>query len=198
VSSSWDDLCKLASSCVACPELAATRQHVVFGQRPAGPGPYDLLLLGEAPGADEDASGEPFVGRSGQLLDELLAGAGVPRSTVGVVNVVKCRPPRNRKPSRFETANCRVWLDRQLALLDPLIVVTLGGTATEAMLGRGSRLTQLRGRDHLVDGRTVVVTYHPAAAIRFGPRGAPRAALAEDLAYAARRVAELRTERGPA
>jgi len=187
----------LASGCVACPELAATRQHVVFGQRPAA-APYELVLLGEAPGADEDASGLPFVGRSGQLLDLLLAEAGLARAAVGVVNVLKCRPPGNRKPARAEMANCRGWLDQQLALLDPLLVLTLGGTATEAMLGRGARLTQLRGQDHLVDGRVVVATYHPSAAIRFGPRGAPRAALAEDLAYVARRLPELRTERSTA
>ena len=114
---------------------------------------------------------------------------------VGVVNVLKCRPPGNRKPARSEMDNCRGWLDAQLALLDPLLLVTLGGTAADAMFGRGSRLGQLRGRDHVVDGRIVIVTYHPSAAIRFGPRGMPRAALAEDLAYAARRLAELRAQR---
>jgi DNA polymerase len=191
---SWDELAVLAGGCTACPELSATRRHVVFGQRPAD-GPCDLVLLGEAPGAEEDATGRPFVGRSGQLLDLLLAEAGLARPSVGVVNVLKCRPPGNRKPMRLEMANCRGWLDRQLDLLDPLVVLTLGGTATEAMLGRGARLTQLRGQDHLVGGRVVVATYHPSAAIRFGPRGAPRAALVEDLAYAARRVAELRAVR---
>lgn len=191
---SWDELAGLARGCVACPELAATRQQVVFGQRPAA-GPCELVLLGEAPGADEDASGLPFVGRSGQLLDQLLAESGLRRAEVGVLNVLKCRPPGNRKPARVEMANCRSWLDRQLDLLDPLLVLTLGGTATEAMLGRGARLTQLRGQDHVVGGRVVVATYHPSAAIRFGPNGAPRAALVEDLAYVARRVAELRSER---
>jgi uracil-DNA glycosylase family 4 len=195
VSSSWDDLATLATSCVACPELASSRQHVVFGQRPAVPRPYDLVLLGEAPGADEDATGQPFVGRSGQLLDQLLAEAGVARSSVGVVNVLKCRPPGNRKPARAEMANCRGFLDRQLLLLDPLVLVALGGTATEAMLGRGARLTQLRGQDHTVGGVTVIATYHPSAAIRFGPHGVPRAALADDLVYAVQRAAELRAER---
>jgi DNA polymerase len=194
---SWDELAVLAAGCTACPELVATRRQVVFGQRPASTGraPYDLVLLGEAPGADEDATGTPFVGRSGQLLDLLLADAGLPRPSVGVVNVLKCRPPGNRKPSRFELTNCRGWLDRQLDLLDPLVVLTLGGTATEAMLGKGARLTQLRGQDHAVGGRVVVATYHPSAAIRFGPRGVPRAALVEDLAYVARRVGELRAAR---
>ena len=193
----WTELALQASSCVACPELAAARQHVVFGQRPAAyeAGRCDLVLLGEAPGKDEDLSGQPFVGRSGQLLDQLLAEAGLPRATVGVVNVLKCRPPGNRKPARVEMANCRGWLDQQLALLDPLLLLTLGGTATEAMLGRGARLTQLRGRDHVVGGRVVVATYHPSAAIRFGPRGAPRAALVEDLAYVAGRLGELRSVR---
>ena len=191
---SWDELSVLAGGCTACPELAATRQHVVFGDRPVAP-PYELMLLGEAPGADEDATGRPFVGRSGQLLDQLLGEAGLSRAGVAVVNVLKCRPPGNRKPARLEMANCRGWLDHQLALLDPLLVLTLGGTATEAMLGRGARLTQLRGQDHAVGGRVVVATYHPSAAIRFGPRGAPRAALVEDLAYVAHRLVELRTNR---
>jgi uracil-DNA glycosylase len=191
---SWGEQAVLARGCTACPELAATRQHVVFGQRPVA-GPCDLVLLGEAPGAEEDASGLPFVGRSGRLLDTMLTEAGLARADVGVVNVVKCRPPGNRKPARVEMASCRGWLDRQLALLAPLLVLTLGGTATEAMLGRGARLTQLRGRDHVVAGRVVVASYHPSAAIRFGPRGVPRAALAEDLAYVARRVEELRGER---
>ena len=186
----WDDLATAAAGCVACAELAATRQHVVFGQRP--PEPRGLLLLGEAPGADEDASGLPFVGRSGKLLDELLEAAGLPRESVGVVNVLKCRPPGNRQPARAEMASCRGWLDRQLALTDPLVLVTLGATAARAVLGNAARLTQLRGRDHVVDGRTVIATYHPSAAIRFGPHGVPRAALAEDLSYAAKRLAELR------
>lgn len=189
----WDELRSEAAGCVACPELAATRHQVVFGQRPAAG--CDLVLVGEAPGRDEDERGEPFVGRSGQLLDDLLAQAGLPRPTVGVVNVLKCRPPGNRKPARLELANCRGWLDAQVALLDPLLLVTLGGTATEALLGKGATLASRRGRDHVVGGRVVVATYHPSAAIRFGPRGAPRAALVEDLAYAAGRLAELRTER---
>jgi uracil-DNA glycosylase family 4 len=196
VSASWDSLAALASGCVACPELAATRTNVVFGDRPVVL-PCDLVLLGEAPGAEEDATGRPFVGRSGQLLDQLLAEAGVARAGVGVVNVLKCRPPRNRKPSRGEIATCSGYLERQLLLLDPLVLVALGGTATEAVMGRGARLTQLRGTHHLVGGRSVVVTYHPSAAIRFGPNGVPRAALGADLAHAVRRAAELRAERGP-
>ena len=196
MSSSWASLAALASTCVACPELAATRTTVVFGDRPES-SPCDLVLLGEAPGAEEDATGRPFVGRSGQLLDELLEQAGAPRASVGVVNVLKCRPPRNRKPARAEVANCGGFLDRQLLLLDPLVLVALGGTATEAVMGKGARLTQLRGTEHHVGGRSVVVTYHPSAALRFGPNGVPRAALGADLALAAELAARLRTERGP-
>ena len=196
MSAGWESLAALANGCVACPELAATRVNVVFGDRPAVP-QCDLVLLGEAPGAEEDATGRPFVGRSGQLLDQLLEEAGVQRADVGVVNVLKCRPPRNRKPSRVEIANCSGFLERQLLLLDPLVLVALGGTATEVVMGRGARLTQLRGTDHQVGGRSVFVTYHPSAAIRFGPGGAPRAALAADLVHASRRAAQLRAERGP-
>jgi uracil-DNA glycosylase len=147
-----------------------------------------LLLVGEAPGADEDATGRPFVGRAGRLLDTMLEEVGVARADVSVANVLKCRPPGNRAPSRVEVANCRGWLDAQVRLLDPAVVVTLGGTAAAWAFGRGVRLGDMRGRAHelpLVPGRHVVPTYHPSAALRFGPRGEPRRLLGVDLAYAA-------------
>lgn len=178
----WDLLAELAESCVACPELAASRTRVVPGTRPAG---ADVLLVGEAPGAQEDQSGVPFVGRSGQLLDELLAEAGLTRDRVAVANVLKCRPPANRKPRRAEVARCRPWLDRQVALADPAVVVALGGTAAEWFFGAGARIAALRAQPQAFGGRPVVVTYHPSAAIRFGPNGAPLAALREDLTRAA-------------
>ncbi|HEY6746249.1 MAG TPA: uracil-DNA glycosylase [Mycobacteriales bacterium] len=179
---SWADLAGAAQGCVACPELAATRTTVVVGDAPAG---ARLVLVGEAPGAEEDRTGRPFVGKAGQLLDRVLAEAGLDRGAVAVVNVLQCRPPGNRTPTTTEAVRCRGWLDRKLALVEPALVVTLGLSAAVAFLGRGIRLGAVRGTVHEVDGRRVLPTYHPSAAIRFGPNGAPLAALREDLKTAA-------------
>ena len=176
----WDTLAHVTRSCVACPELAATRQHVVVGDVPATGRPR-FVLVGEAPGATEDETGRPFVGRSGALLDQLLAEAGLSRAEAAVLNIVKCRPPGNRTPKASEVARCSGWLRRQLELLDPPAVVALGLSAAKWFLGPRTVLAQVRARPHLVDGRTVWATYHPSAAIRFGPNGAPRAALLADL-----------------
>ena len=184
--SSWDELVAVVQGCVACDELAASRTRVVAGQRPPG---AEVLLVGEAPGAQEDETGVPFVGRSGQLLDQLLGEAGLRREQVAVANVLKCRPPANRKPRRAEVARCRPWLARQLELADPAVVVALGGTAAEWFFGPGARIATLRLEPQQVDGRALLVTYHPSAVIRFGPNGAPLAALREDLARAAGLVA---------
>lgn len=181
-STSWEALSDAVRGCTACTELAESRTQVVPGVRPPG---ADVLLVGEAPGAQEDLEGVPFVGRSGQLLDALLAGAGLPRERVAVANVLKCRPPKNRTPRRGEVERCRPWLTRQLELVDPTVVVALGGSATEWFVGRGARISALRGTPQTYAGRALVVTYHPSAAIRFGPNGAPLAALREDLARAA-------------
>lgn len=186
VRAGWQELAAAIRSCAACPDLVATRTSVVVG---VAPPEARVLLVGEAPGAREDATGVPFVGAAGRLLDQVLADAGVPRGAVAVVNVLKCRPPGNRKPRAEEVARCRPWLTAQLAALDPALVVTLGTTATEWFLGRGARLADLRGRVHHVAGRAVLPTYHPAAAARFGPNGAPLAALRADLTLAASFVA---------
>jgi uracil-DNA glycosylase len=175
----WESLAAVARGCVACPELAAARRHVVVGDVPVGR--PRLALVGEAPGAQEDETGRPFVGRSGALLDELLAEAGLDRAEAAVLNVVKCRPPGNRTPKALEVARCSGWLRRQLDLLDPPVVVALGLSAAKWFLGPRTVLGQVRGRPHLVDGRAVWATYHPSAAIRFGPNGAPRAGLLADL-----------------
>lgn len=169
-----------ARGCTACPELAATRTQVVPGVVPAG---ARLLLLGEAPGAREDQTGLPFVGASGQLLDDLLVEAGAQRSEVAVLNTVKCRPPGNRPPTRAESRTCRGWTERQLALAAPRVVVALGLSATRWFLG-STTLAAVRGRVHDVAGLQVLPTYHPSAAIRFGPAGEPRRLLREDLALA--------------
>ncbi len=196
VPAGWVELSAAVRACRACPELSAARQQVVAGDAPVSPGDAGqrpLVLVGEAPGAQEDALGRPFVGRAGQLLDTLLGEAGLDRSQAAVLNVVKCRPPGNRQPKPAEVARCRPWLEQQLRVLEPRLVVALGLTATSWFLsGPGRRritLAAVRGEPHEVtvaDSRyDVLATYHPSAAIRFGPAGAPIAALRADLALAA-------------
>jgi len=177
-----DAVAHAARTCTACPELAATRTLVVPGAVPTG---ARLVVLGEAPGAQEDEQGLPFVGRSGQLLDRLLAEVGGDRAEVGVLNTVKCRPPGNRPPTRAETATCRGWTERQLALAAPAVVVALGLSATRWFL-ESVGLAAVRGRLHDVGGLRVLPTYHPSAALRFGPRGEPLRLLRDDLALAVR------------
>ena len=226
---SWPALAAEIAACTACADLAAARQRVVVGD----PVPAGIVLVGEAPGAAEDAAGRPFVGKAGQLLDRTLAEVGLDRSRVAVLNVLKCRPPGNRAPKPEEVARCRPFLERQLALLAPSLVVALGLSAVTWFLGRRVTLAAARGvgqtggqgataargagqavgqgataargagqsagpgatagggtRVHEVEvaGQSlrVLATYHPSAAIRFGPNGAPMAALREDLAYAAK------------
>ncbi len=177
----WGSLAAAARPCVACPELAAVRQQVVVGDVPDGGRPL-FALVGEAPGATEDDTGRPFVGRSGALLDQLLAEAGLSRSQAAVLNIVKCRPPGNRTPKAPEVARCSGWLRRQLELLDPPVVVALGLSAAKWFLGPRTVLAQAREHGpHQYEGRALWATYHPSAAIRFGPEGAPRAALLADL-----------------
>ncbi|PZS31935.1 MAG: uracil-DNA glycosylase [Pseudonocardiales bacterium] len=177
----WEALAAAVRACVSCSELAASRTLVVVGEAPPG---ARLALVGEAPGAQEDAAGRPFVGRAGALLDTLLAEVGVQRADVAVLNVLKCRPPSNRVPRPAEVANCRPWLEQQLDLVAPRVTVALGLSATRWFLGRTTTLGAVRGRLHEVSGRQVVPTYHPSAALRFGPEGAPLAALRGDLGYA--------------
>ena len=181
---SWADVAVRARACVACEELATTRTTVVVGDEPTA-GWLGLAVVGEAPGADEDRTGRPFVGRAGQLLDRLLTEAGLGRDRVAVLNTVKCRPPGNRAPKAAELANCRPFLTAQLAVIRPRLVLALGSTAVGWFLGRGAGLAAARGRIHRVDGLDVIASYHPAAAIRFGPNGVPLAALRADIAYAA-------------
>jgi uracil-DNA glycosylase len=176
----WATLAEANRPCVACPELAATRQHVVVGDVPVAGRPR-FALVGEAPGATEDDTGRPFVGKSGALLDQLLAEAGLSRAEAAVLNIVKCRPPANRTPKAPEVARCSGWLRRQLELLDPPVVVALGLSAAKWFLGPRTVLAQVRARPHEIGGRAVWATYHPSAAIRFGPKGAPRAGLLADL-----------------
>lgn len=188
----WAALAEEMVGCTAC-GLAATRTQVVPGVAPRD---ARVVLIGEAPGRAEDEGGLPFVGRSGRLLDELLDAAGLHRDQLAIVNTVKCRPPANRTPKRIEATTCRPWLDRQVRFIDPDVVVTLGGSALAWALGTGRRLRDARGQVHRLrlpgsEQRSyqMVATYHPAAALRFGPAGEPRLALAADLQLAAGLVA---------
>jgi len=152
-----------AAACTRCP-LAATRTQVVFG---AGDPDAALMIVGEAPGRDEDRDGLPFVGRSGRLLDTLLADeVGIDRTQVYIANVIKCRPPDNRNPKAEEIAACRHYLDDQIALVAPIVVVTLGNFATKLLLTTDLGITAVRGTAYPLGDTKVVPTFHPAAALR--------------------------------
>ena len=177
--SSLDALAAEASTCTKC-ALAATRTQVVFSR---GDPEADLVFIGEAPGRDEDLKGEPFVGRSGQLLDRLVAEEmGLARDSFYVMNTVKCRPPGNRDPLPAELDACRPWFDRQLALLQPKVIVTLGNFATKHLLETKEGITKLRGRAYPYRGGTLIPTFHPAAVLRGG--GVPLAQMRADLVRA--------------
>ena len=146
-------------TCTRCPDLCSTRTQTVFGQGETG---VELCFVGEAPGADEDAQGLPFVGAAGQLLNRIMAASGFKREEVYICNILKCRPPGNRTPLAAEAANCRDFLDRQLALLQPKYIVALGGCAATNLLQTTASIGKLRGRFHVYHGIPVMVTYHPA------------------------------------
>src|SRR4051794_4054564 len=156
-----------ATACTRCPQLASTRTTVVFG---SGHADADLMLVGEAPGANEDKQGLPFVGQAGRLLDTLLEEIGLTRGDVFVVNVLKCRPPGNRDPLPQEIDNCQGYLFRQLELIEPRVVCTLGNFATKLLRGDPSTgITKLHGREEerVIGPRAVRLypIYHPAAAL---------------------------------
>ncbi|WP_374349249.1 uracil-DNA glycosylase family protein [Chitinimonas sp.] len=165
----WDQLQAAAASCTAC-ELCKQRNKPVFG---TGPREADWLVVGEAPGADEDRQGEPFVGQSGQLLDAMLASVGRTRqSNVYILNTVKCRPPQNRNPTPEEMAQCAPFLHRQLELVRPKVVLALGRFAAQTLLGQSANISGLRGQLHDYRGTPVVVSYHPAYLLRNLPEKA--------------------------
>jgi DNA polymerase len=167
----WAALQEAVAGCVAC-ALCKTRTQTVFG---VGHRAAHWMIVGEAPGAEEDARGEPFVGQAGKLLDNMLASIGLTRqgeteSTVYIANVLKCRPPGNRNPEPAEAAACEPFLERQIALIRPALIVVMGRVAAQALLSTEATIASLRGRVHAltVDARTipVVVTYHPAYLLR--------------------------------
>jgi len=160
----WPELQQKVASCTLCDELVANRTHTVFG---VGNRNADWLIIGEAPGADEDKQGEPFVGRAGQLLNAMLRGIGLQREQVYIANILKCRPPNNRDPRPDEAAACHAYLQRQIALIQPKLVLAVGRIAAQNLLHCDTPIGKLRGRVHQLDGGLpLVVTYHPAYLLR--------------------------------
>ena len=158
----WPELRECVATCTRC-ALSQSRSNTVFG---VGNTDADWLIIGEAPGAEEDRRGEPFVGRAGQLLDQMLFAIGQSRDRVFIANILKCRPPDNRDPKPEEAAACREYLDRQIALIRPRIILAVGRIAAQNLLGSDAPVGRLRGRAHSLDGIPLVVTYHPAYLLR--------------------------------
>ncbi len=174
----WAHFAADVSACTAC-GLARTRNMTVPG---VGDIRADWLFVGEAPGAEEDAKGEPFVGQAGRLLDSMLAAIGMSRvKAVYIANVLKCRPPNNRAPAPGEVEACLPYLDRQIALIQPKLIVALGKSAATTLLGSEATIASLRGRIHRYRGTPLVVTYHPAYLLRTLP---DKAKAWEDLCFA--------------
>ncbi|MCW3489000.1 uracil-DNA glycosylase [Dethiobacter alkaliphilus] len=162
-------LSKDVLDCAQC-GLRSQATQVVFGE---GNPDADLLFVGEAPGAEEDAQGRPFVGEAGKLLNKILAAAEISREEVYITNVVKCRPPKNRTPNPDEVAACSHHLQKQIALLKPRIVVCLGSLATQALIDPQARVSAVRGRWFTKDGLQMMATFHPAALLRDPSRKRP-------------------------
>jgi DNA polymerase len=152
-------LAQRVAGCTRCPELVSTRTQTVFGDGQAG---VELCFVGEAPGADEDAQGLPFVGPAGQLLNRIISACGMKREEVYICNIIKCRPPGNRTPLPNEAAHCREYLERQVDLVQPKFICALGGCAAQNLLNTSQPLGKLRGRFHSFRGIPVLCTYHPA------------------------------------
>ncbi len=163
---SLDALASVAHACTEC-SLAEGRKNVVFG---AGSAVADVVIVGEGPGQQEDEEGLPFVGRSGQLLNKLLGEIGLARDDVYIANVVKCRPPRNRDPRTDEIDACKGYLKRQIELIDPTVVITLGNFSTKLLLRTTTGITRMRGMAYEWWGRFLVPTFHPSAALRGGEK----------------------------
>ena len=158
----WDELRSAVAACTRC-ALHESRTQTVFG---VGSPDADWMIIGEAPGAEEDRRGEPFVGRAGKLLDEMLRAVGEKRESVFIANILKCRPPNNRDPSHGEAASCRPYLERQIELVKPKIVLAVGRIAAQQLLQSDAPVGRLRGKVHQLGATPLVVTYHPAYLLR--------------------------------
>jgi DNA polymerase len=182
----WTALRAAVAQCQAC-TLARTRTQTVLG---VGDERAEWMLVGEAPGAEEDARGEPFVGQAGRLLDNMLAAIGLTRgSNVYIANVLKCRPPGNRNPEASEVARCSPYLVRQIELIKPRLIMAMGRFAAQTLLGSDAAIARMRGKLHRYQGVPLVVTYHPAYLLRSLP---DKAKAWEDLCFARRAMADLR------
>jgi DNA polymerase len=184
----WAELEEAVSGCRRC-RLHETRTQTVFG---VGNRKADWMVIGEAPGAEEDRRGEPFVGRAGQLLDQMLRAVGLGRDSVFIANILKCRPPGNRDPAAEEAGACRGYLDRQIALVEPRLILAVGRIAAQQLLETDAPLGRLRGQVHTLQNTEipVVVTYHPAYLLR-SPTQKRKAW--QDLCLARRQVEVLST-----
>ena len=181
----WPALKAVVSDCTAC-ALHAGRTQIVFG---VGDENADWLLVGEAPGQEEDRQGEPFVGQAGQLLDAMLASIDLRRGeNVYIANVLKCRPPGNRNPEPAEVAQCAPHLARQVALIRPKLILAMGRFAVQTLLGTDASIASLRGRLHTCHGVPLIVTYHPAYLLRTLP---DKAKAWQDLLFARSTMAGL-------
>ena len=173
----WDELAATVAACRQC-RLGETRKQAVLG---VGDRNADWLFVGEGPGAEEDERGEPFVGQAGKLLDNMLAAIGLKRGEdVYIANAVKCRPPENRTPAPEEAAACRPWLERQIELIQPKLIVALGRPAAQTLLQSEIKIAAARGKLHDYRGIPVIVTYHPAYLLRTLP---DKARAWEDLCF---------------
>lgn len=158
----WEGLAACVAGCTRC-ELSRSRTNTVFG---VGNRSADWMIIGEAPGAEEDRRGEPFVGRAGRLLDEMLRAIGLCRDAVFIANILKCRPPNNRDPKADEAAECRGYLERQIELVQPKVILAVGKIAAQNLLGSNETVGRMRSRHHDLGGIPLVVTYHPAYLLR--------------------------------
>jgi len=191
-SPSLEDLRQRVLSCQRC-SLAQSRSQVVFGE---GRAPAELMLIGEAPGEVEDRTGRPFVGPAGQLLTKILESAGIPREEVYITNVVKCRPPGNRVPTKEEMAACWEWLAAQIALVRPKIIITLGNTPTHWLLGRSEGINELRGRFFpWKGGIEVFPMFHPSYLLRnpSSEKGSPKYLTWQDIKAVKAKLSSLRS-----
>jgi len=183
----WQSLQSCVSECTAC-SLAQTRTQTVFG---VGDPNADWLIIGEAPGAEEDRKGEPFVGQAGKLLDNMLAAIQLKRgSNVYIANVLKCRPPENRDPHGEEVIQCDPFLKRQVELIKPKLILALGKFAAQSLLASDNTIASMRGKLHDYHGVPVIVTYHPAYLLRNLP---DKARAWEDLCLARKTMANLQS-----